>query len=176
ERRRDDYHSALALGVQARPQHSRGALHGKIRIVEEIVDASSSGLRGSRFRQFAVFGLKRGQRFGAALARIDVEREEARILARRDADIRLRPDVPPTPDFRLVGRGVMRPVPRARMLPGARANRLMARMSAHVPACVLMAWVLAKPRTCDSLAGARSGRVSGRRVDGKSGPAELGVP
>src|SRR5262245_9500892 len=69
----------------------------------------------------------------------------------------------------------MHSVLRARMLAGAVTNRLMARVSAPVPASVLMTWVLPKPRTCHPPAGARFGRVSGRRVDGKNWPAELGV-
>jgi hypothetical protein len=74
----------------------------EIRIPEEMVGATSSGVRGLRLRQFAVFGLKRSQRFGAALAWINVEREETRFFARRNTDICTFPGFPPSPDFRFI--------------------------------------------------------------------------
>src|SRR5262249_29595540 len=116
------------------------------------------------------------QRFGAALARINVEREKARLFARRNADIRIYPGLPPPSDFHLIGRGVAYPIFRARVFADAITNRLMARVFAPVLASVLMAWVLAKLWTSDSPAGARSGGVSGRGVNGKNGPTKLGIP
>jgi hypothetical protein len=98
-----------------------------------------------------VFGLKRRQRFGAALARINVEREEARFSARRNADIRIFPDLPPLLDFRFISRGVMNSVFRTRVFAGVITNRFMARVFAPVLASVLMAWMLANPRTSDPL-------------------------
>jgi hypothetical protein len=80
-----------------------------------MMDAATSGIHGSRLREFAVFSHKRGQRFSAALARIDVEREEACLFARRNADIRVFPDFLPAPDSRFIGRGVTHAVFRARM-------------------------------------------------------------
>src|SRR5262245_54244581 len=102
------------------------------------MDTAAAGVRESGLRQFAVFGFKRSQRFGAAHARINVEREDARFFARRDADIRVFPGFPPPPDFRFIGRGVMQSVFRARMFAGACANRLMAWVLAPVLAGVLM--------------------------------------
>jgi hypothetical protein len=69
-----------------------------------------------------VFGLKRSQRFGATPARINVEREDARFFARRDADIRVFPDSPPPADFPFIGRGVMNSIFCARVFAGAITN------------------------------------------------------
>src|SRR5262249_5809848 len=118
-------------------------------------------------------GLKRSQRFGAAFARVDVEREDARFFARRDANVRVFPGFPPPPDFRFVGRGVMHSVFRARMITGAITNRLMTRMFAPVLTSILMAWVFANVRTSASHAGTGSSGVSGRSVNWENGPAAL---
>src|SRR5262249_47001717 len=101
---------------------------------------------------------------------------KARFPARRNADIRVYPGLPPPPDLHLISRSVMRPVFRARMFADAITNRLMARVFAPVLASVLMAWVFAYLRTSDSPAGARSGGVSGRGVNWKNGPTKLGIP
>jgi hypothetical protein len=137
-----------------------------------MMDTAAS-VRSSRFRQFAVFGLKRSQRFCAAPAWINVERKDASFFSGRDTDIRVFPGFPPPPDFRFIGRGVMHSVFRARMFTGARANRLMALVFATVLAGVLMAWVFANLRTSDSHAGTGSGSISGGSLNRKNGPTRL---
>src|SRR5262249_39345548 len=111
-----------------------------------MVDAASPGVRGSRLRQFAMFGLKRSQRFRAALARINVEREKPGFPACRKADVCVYPGVTPPPDVHLISLSVMRPVSRAWMFADAITNRLMAQVVATVLASVLVTAPPAKAR------------------------------
>jgi hypothetical protein len=136
------------------------------------VDATPSGVRGSSLRQLAVSGFKAGQRFVPALVRINVEHEEPSIFARRQTDVCLFPCVPPLPDFCIVGRGIVYPVFRARVLTDTVTHRLMTGMLALIFTSVRVARMLADSRTSDSPAGTRLGRVSGRGVHGENRPAE----
>jgi hypothetical protein len=94
------------------------------------------------------------------------------LFARRNADIRIFPYVPPLPDFCLISRGIVYTVFRARVFADAVTDGLMAGMLALIFASVFMADVFANLRTRDSPAGARLGRVSSRGMNGENRPAE----